>query len=238
MANYIRELTGWEINNNIYQKNIVARTGESAEYRRKNIPEFDGEVDPNAIYIIVDDVVTSGGTLAQLKGHIENNGGSVGKMITLGGAQFSTKMKPTPEAIQKLKNLYGNKLGKVLNYVYGKGTKPEQLTQSEAKHLGSKKVHSQILDEIRNKGTSEGIERGRQKDSEIHPKSEETAIDFIESKPQKTSGTPIPAKGKPGETYAGAINLTKYPEETRPIIEAIVNQLGKGAIEEARGRRV
>ena len=48
--------------------------------------------------------------------------------------------------------------------------------------------------------------------------------------------TPIPAKGKHGEEFAGAINLTKYPKESQPIITEIIGQIGKEGVEGARGR--
>ena len=46
-------------------------------------PGFFGKVLPGATYLLVDDVVTSGGSLLQLAAHIQSHGGTVAGAITL-----------------------------------------------------------------------------------------------------------------------------------------------------------
>lgn len=69
----------------IVQINMPKRTDKGAYYRLSQYPFFDGKVKNNQNYIIVDDTVTMGGTLASLRGFIENNGGKVLIAIALTG---------------------------------------------------------------------------------------------------------------------------------------------------------
>ena len=54
-----------------------------AWYRVVNQPSFYGEVPPGRDFIVVDDVFTMGGTLAGIRGFIENQGSSVICMSSL-----------------------------------------------------------------------------------------------------------------------------------------------------------
>jgi hypothetical protein len=56
------------------------------------LPEFSGDVIPGK-YVIVDDVYTSGATLAGLKHHIESHGGTVVDAFTIGSSK-STCFQP------------------------------------------------------------------------------------------------------------------------------------------------
>ncbi len=61
----------------IVQINKPCRTGKGAYYRLINYPIFDGRIDNDQDYLIVDDTLTMGGTFASLRGYIENKGGRV-----------------------------------------------------------------------------------------------------------------------------------------------------------------
>jgi hypothetical protein len=68
----------------IIQSSIANHSAAPSIYHRMVAqPAFEGPVDPGALYVIVDDICTAGGTLANLKGHIEINGGEVIGMSTL-----------------------------------------------------------------------------------------------------------------------------------------------------------
>lgn len=66
-----------EVDDSIYQINYAERTGKDPSYRIRHQPIFDGKVEKNRYYILVDDHSSMGATFANLKGHIEANGGRV-----------------------------------------------------------------------------------------------------------------------------------------------------------------
>jgi hypothetical protein len=68
----------------IVQASIANHTAAKSIYHRfASQPQFDGYVEKNVEYFIVDDTCTAGGTLANLKGFIEHSGGKVVGMSVL-----------------------------------------------------------------------------------------------------------------------------------------------------------
>ncbi|HPC33857.1 MAG TPA: JAB domain-containing protein, partial [Syntrophales bacterium] len=147
MAHVIADMTGWQVAEDIFQVNKVEHTDKNALERLLNQAVYDGPVEPGTLYLIVDDVVTQGGTLANLKGFIEAKGGKVIGIHTLGAAMFSTNLKVSPATVEKLKNTYGQNLDSVLSYVYGGKTNVEHITESEARTFLNKK--DELLDAAR-----------------------------------------------------------------------------------------
>jgi hypothetical protein len=96
-ANYFGHVTGLRVDDEIVQNNQTGHTGSNSDYRMAHRPSFDGAVIPGQTYIIVDDVVTMGGTLGELRAHIESRGGKVGAITTLAAAQFSAQIALTPK---------------------------------------------------------------------------------------------------------------------------------------------
>ena len=77
MALTISDHTGWGIDTDIVQKNIAGHTGANNFTRFAYPTLFDGKVKEGQQYLIVDDHVSMGGTVANCRGHIEQNGGKV-----------------------------------------------------------------------------------------------------------------------------------------------------------------
>jgi hypothetical protein len=86
----------------------VGRTKLNASERFLYHPVFQGEVHPDIVYVIADDVCTLGGTLAALRGYIVNNGGKVCSFTTLAhrdGEWQSLAIRP--ETCKEVEGLYG-----------------------------------------------------------------------------------------------------------------------------------
>lgn len=142
----------------LYQKEKVYHTGmKSTLERMLNTPLFEGEVIKGATYVIVDDVVSSGNTLASMKGHIEHNGGKVKGIITLAKGQnpYATNLKPDTDDIAKIKQIYKEKLDEVLKMIDDdlNLSNIEGLTNAEAKQLVSKS--KEILKELNQRKSNE-----------------------------------------------------------------------------------
>ncbi|PRD26232.1 UNVERIFIED_CONTAM: traN [Trichonephila clavipes] len=113
------------------QAERVGRTQANALERVANQPTFAGEVAAGD-YLILDDTLTQGGTLAQLKTHIEDNGGRVLGAIALTGKNYSRKLALDPSSLAEIRGKYGD-IEPWWRDTFGYGF--EGLTQSEARTL-------------------------------------------------------------------------------------------------------
>jgi hypothetical protein len=108
LAGIIAKHFGAIVDESIIQTARPGRTVLNRIQRFLYQPRFEGAVDPKAVYILVDDAYTLGGTLATLRSHIVGNGGTVGAVCVLCNKTGS----PVPFAISDtqvsdIHNLYG-----------------------------------------------------------------------------------------------------------------------------------
>ena len=89
-----------------WQSSAPHHTGSDKIGRLIRRSRYDGEVVAGKEYIIVDDHVTKGGTLRDLKDYIESKGGKVVAVSTLSASAGGTKLTPTEEQIKELEQ-YG-----------------------------------------------------------------------------------------------------------------------------------
>ncbi len=88
---------GLPMSDKIVSRSTVSRRLMSAVDRLLGRKVFDGEVVRGKDYILVDDVVTQGGTLDELRTHIVNNGGNVVAVTSLGFSAGSNIIAVKPE---------------------------------------------------------------------------------------------------------------------------------------------
>jgi hypothetical protein len=92
LAHALHALLGWEVDTELVQANIVDRARGPA---RQAV--FDGRVQAGRAYVLVDDFIRQGGTLANLRGHILRHGGTVlGATVLAGNASAAVLRPPTP----------------------------------------------------------------------------------------------------------------------------------------------
>ncbi|MDG6429639.1 phosphoribosyltransferase, partial [Glaesserella parasuis] len=77
----------------IVQATKVSRTAGDGWHRLIYSPAFDGEYPKGQLAIILDDTQTQGGTLASLKGYIEQQNGKVVGAYALTGKQYSVQLR-------------------------------------------------------------------------------------------------------------------------------------------------
>ncbi len=132
------------------QINDVGRTKKNAIERLIYRPKYTGHVEKGKNYILVDDVVTQGGTLNELKKYIEGQGGKVVACSTLGFTQYSSVLQITDENIKRLERKFGrDEIEKYLKE-YGIGERIEDITNGEARHLLRFKNVERIRDRTAN----------------------------------------------------------------------------------------
>jgi len=138
LANFISVKTGLKINGGedaIVQSVQVCRSYTDALYRLALRPKFTGRVE-NGDYIIVDDVITAGGTLQELRCYIESNGGNVAKMVVLAAAQFSTNINLSAKTEKQLLEKYDiMKLGSFLREVDIYDGEAGYITEAEGREI-------------------------------------------------------------------------------------------------------
>jgi hypothetical protein len=145
LAELLAERLGLEIESGIVQTNAVGHTGASGFQRLAWQPSFDGNVIAGREYLIVDDFVGMGGTIANLKGYIELQGGVVIGATTLTGKPYSAKIAPDRNTLQELRDKHGKELE---DWWKEKNAHTfDCLTQSEARYL----LRTENVDRIRNK---------------------------------------------------------------------------------------
>lgn len=116
----------------IIQINRVSHTGATGYHRLAFPPVFHGAVEMGE-YLIVDDFVGQGGTLANLKGYVEANGGTVSRAVVLSGKTYSARLRLTQATLEALRQKHGRELEEWWTTTFGYGF--ERLTESEARYL-------------------------------------------------------------------------------------------------------
>lgn len=136
---------GLEIDTDIVQSTTVHRTGTNDAYRMANRPTFEGKVEKGKEYIIVDDVVTIGGTVSSARNYIESNGGKVVQVTSLGATYSGHIIGIQQSTVAALYDKFGGNFDGVLKET-GIAKTAKCLTEGEARYLLGRKT----VDEIRN----------------------------------------------------------------------------------------
>ncbi|WP_421221835.1 LPD38 domain-containing protein [Aeromonas enteropelogenes] len=147
MADVLGRILGVEVDVDIVQAAKVGRTAQDGFGRLAIQPSFDGLVRTDKPYIIMDDTLTQGGTLANLKGYIENRGGEVLAATALPGKQYSAKIAIDSATLEQLRDQYdGTDLEAWWHNRFGYGF--DSLTESEARYLLRAKDADKIRDRV------------------------------------------------------------------------------------------
>ena len=131
-AHVLANKLGLKVDDGIVQASKVSRGGADGASRLGRQPKFAGAVAPGQEYLLLDDTLTQGGTLAQLKTHIEDAGGKVLLVSALTGKDYSRKIALSPATLGRLRDRFGS----IENWwrdTFGYGF--EGFTESEAGYL-------------------------------------------------------------------------------------------------------
>lgn len=132
-AELLAEKLGVEVEIGIVQANVVNHTGASGWGRMVRPPVFDGAVVPDRDYVMVDDFVGLGGTLASLRGYLIAGGGRVLGAVTLTGRADSAKLAPQPSTLAAVRGKHGEHIENWWQETFG--YRFDCLTESEARYL-------------------------------------------------------------------------------------------------------
>ena len=145
-ADLLSQALNWPVDHGVYQANVVFHTGADGFSRLARQARFDGTVTPDCDYVLVDDFIGMGGTLANMKGFIESKGGRVLAAVCLTGKPHSAKLAPSTERISELRAAHGTDLENW--WIEQFAHTFDALTESEARYLarteGSDTLRSRI----------------------------------------------------------------------------------------------
>ena len=133
LAQLLGHHLGLEFSTAVMQSNVVSHTGADGYGRLARQARFEGDVHQAREYVMVDDFIGQGGTLANLRGWVEKQGGRVVGAVGLTGKPYSAKLSPSKEQIHELRQKHGADLEKWWKRHFGHAF--DCLTQSEARYL-------------------------------------------------------------------------------------------------------
>ena len=146
MAHAIRASTGWPVDAEIVQINKPGRTGSGSSHRLAFQPIFDGKVEAGRDYLILDDNSTMGGTIASLRGYIENRGGRVIGAAVMSARETALDIVPTRNQLNEIQRKHGDAPNDYWTREFGYGI--DRLTRAEAGVIRSAGVFDSIRDRI------------------------------------------------------------------------------------------
>lgn len=141
LAAFCAELCGGRVDRDVVQVTKVYHTGADPMERLALRPAFEGDVQLGQPYVLVDDVISLGGTLSELASYIQSKGGVVAGIFVLVNAGRTKSIHPTKSQLRILKERYQHDIKDIFGIEIG------TLTANEASYL----VGFRTVDEIRNR---------------------------------------------------------------------------------------
>ena len=146
LARLLSECLGVPFDTTVVQTNVVGHTGAGGYGRLARQAAFGGEVEEGREHVMVDDFIGQGGTLANLRGWIETQGGTVVGAVGLTGKPYSAKLNPSEEQLHELRQKHGPDFEKWWREHFGHAF--DCLTQSEARYLARSPDADTIRDRL------------------------------------------------------------------------------------------
>jgi hypothetical protein len=145
MAEILGYLLQWNVEKQVVQSNVVGHTGAGGFVRLANQALFSGAVRSGLHYVLIDDFIGQGGTLANVRGHILAQGGRVVGASVLTGKAHSAKLAPTSSQLDELRRKHGT-IEPWWRQRFGFGF--DCLTASEARYLIQTPTSERIIERL------------------------------------------------------------------------------------------
>ena len=156
MAEVLADRLGLDVELGIVQREKVGRTGAGSDHRLAFNPTFAGDVKSGQNYLLLDDTLTMGGTVASLRGYVENRGGKVVAASVMTAHPGAVDLAVKPPILAAIEKKHGPAMDTYWKEAFGYGI--DKLTQGEAGHLKA----AASVDAIRTRiaaARHEGVER-------------------------------------------------------------------------------
>jgi len=146
LARLLSERLGLECEDTVVQTNVVSHTGADGYARLARQAAFTGAVAMGRQYVMIDDFIGQGGTLANLRGWVEQQGCEVVGAVALAGKTYSAALRPSREQLHELRRKHGRNFEGWWRDRFGHAF--DCLTQSEARYLARAPDVDTIRDRI------------------------------------------------------------------------------------------
>ena len=159
-ADLIAHELNLEVSKDIVQINHVGRTGTGIDHRFAHQPMFSGEVDADKEYLIIDDTLSVGGTIAAARGYIENRGGKVLGAAVMTAHEGAVNIAVKSNMLDGIKAKHGDTMNEDWKGKFGYDI--DRLTQGEAGHIKAAQNVDQLRDRIATAGNEKvlGVSEG------------------------------------------------------------------------------
>lgn len=125
---------GLPMGHGVYKSAGARRTTLLGLERVFSRPTFAGSVPAGTRFIVLDDTLTQGGTIAAMAEHLHAQGAEVAAVVALTGKNYSSQLAPSESTIARLRA----QLGDVENdFEQATGRRFADLTESEARYLAN-----------------------------------------------------------------------------------------------------
>ena len=179
----------------VVQTNVVGHTGADGYGLLARQATFEGEVKEGRKYVIVDDFIGQGGTLANLRGWVEKRGGAVVGAVALTGKPYSARLNPSQEQLHELREKHGSRFERWWREHFGHAF--DCLTQSEARYL----ARSPDIDTIRDR-LAAAMREGGFRHRRRSPREQSRYIESLTSRladrfpdgPPRSPARPVPGR--------------------------------------------
>ena len=141
LAQAVAYMADGEADEEVVQINRVFHTGADPMERLNHQPAFAGAIKAGARHVLVDDVMTMGGTLAELAHHVQANGGAVIGAVVIVNASRTGRLIPEPRLMRILETRHGDTIRDLFRI------EPSALSADEARYL----LGFRTADELRNR---------------------------------------------------------------------------------------
>lgn len=149
MAEILGHLLQWDVEERVLQVNVVGHTGASGFVRLAHQPIFKGRVESGLHYVLIDDFIGQGGTLANLRGHVLGQGCLVLGASVLTGKAYSARLAPTGNQLAELRGKHGT-IEFWWRQRFGFGF--DCLTASEARYLIQTATSERVVERLEEVG--------------------------------------------------------------------------------------
>lgn len=107
LAGFLASHLGWPVETQVVQSNLVSHTGSGGFARLARQAAFAGAVEARS-FVMVDDFIGQGGTLANLRGHLQHQGARVICATVLTGKAHSARLLLGADVLEKLRETMEN----------------------------------------------------------------------------------------------------------------------------------
>lgn len=146
VAEILADRLNLDVEMDIIQSDRVYRTNSGADHRLAFTPTFEGPVVPKQEYFLIDDTLAMGGTLASLRGFVENRQGKVLGAMVMTAHEGALHLPIKQELLNKIYQKHGHVINEFWKEQFEYGI--DKLTQAEAGHLRAAKTFDSIRERI------------------------------------------------------------------------------------------